>query len=84
MVEVQRLGARGAGSATPARGRGRPARRSPDRLLRDAWWIHDLLADLDADDHVTRARLLSARDEVRLEAAQQWHERGWRPITEAF
>lgn len=58
--------------------------RSPDRLLRDAWSIRHLLEDLDADDHVTRTRLLVARDEVRLEAAQQWHARGWRPITEEF
>lgn len=83
MVEVEQRDAGGAASTARAPAH-RTGGRSPDRLVRDAWWIHDLLVDLDADDHVTRARLLSARDEVRLEAAQQWHERGWRPITEAF
>lgn len=58
--------------------------RSPEELLRDAWAIRKLLDDLDADDHDVRVRLLLARDELRLEAARQWRERGWRPITDEF
>ena len=56
--------------------------RTPDELLRDALAIHDLLADLEPEDHRARAALLSARARVRYEAAVQWHARGWRPITE--
>lgn len=67
-------------------GRGAPDRpsrsRTPDELLRDAWAIHHLLDDLDEDEHEVRIRLLVARDRVRLEAAQLWHDRGWRPITD--
>lgn len=84
MVELQQREARGNGSIPPGRADHRPARRSPDRVLRDAVIIRDLLDGLDAADHRTRTRLLVARDQVRLEAAQQWHARGWRPITEPF
>ena len=58
--------------------------RSPDELLRDALALRQLLDDLGADDHELRMRLVEARDRVRLEAAAQWHARGWRPITDAF
>ena len=56
--------------------------RSPDDLLREAWQLRHLLDDAGADDHATRIRLVSAQDRVRLEAARQWRERGWRPITD--
>lgn len=82
-MEAQRTEARGTTATASARAGDRRQRRSPDQLLRDAWQIRHLLRDLDADDHVTRTKLLAARDQVRLEAAQQWHERGWRPITDA-
>lgn len=61
-----------------------PATRGPDELLRDAWAIRRLLEGLDEDDHDLRIRLLLARDELRLEAARQWRDRGWRPITDEF
>lgn len=59
-------------------------RPTPDALLRRATAIRRLLDDADEDDHVLRMRLVAAQDQVRLEAAQQWHERGWRPITDAI
>lgn len=58
-------------------------RRSPDDLLREAWALRDLLDGADPDDHAERIRLVSAQDQVRLEAARQWREQGWRPITDA-
>ena len=58
------------------------ARRTPDELLRDAVAIRALLDDLEADQHAVRSRLLLARDRLRVEAALQWRERGWRPITD--
>lgn len=56
--------------------------RGPDRLLRDALAIRALLADLEEDEHALRSRLLLARDRLRREAARQWREHGWRPITD--
>lgn len=56
---------------------------TPDDLLRRAWAIRRLLDDTEPDDHALRIRLVAALDVVRLEAAQQWHARGWRPITDA-
>lgn len=58
-------------------------RRSPDDLLREAWALRSLLDGADPDDHAARIRLVSAQDQVRLEAARQWREHGWRPITDA-
>ena len=58
--------------------------RSPGALLADALAIRSLLDDLGDDEHRTRTKLLLARDEVRREAARQWREHGWRPITDAF
>lgn len=46
--------------------------------------IRHLLDDLADDEHSTRAKLLAARDQVQREAARQWREHGWRPITEEF
>ncbi len=57
--------------------------RTPDQLLRDAVAIRTLLDETDEADHAARIRLVASQDRVRLEAAQQWHARGWRPITEA-
>lgn len=56
--------------------------RTPDQLLRDALAIRALLADLRDDEHALRSRLLLARDRLRREAARQWREHGWRPITD--
>lgn len=56
--------------------------RTPDDLLRDALAIRALLEDLEDEEHELRSRLLLARDAVRLEAARQWRERGWRSITD--
>lgn len=56
---------------------------TPDELLRSATAIHALLADVDEDDHRTRIRLVAAQDRVRTEAARQWRQHGWRPITDA-
>lgn len=56
---------------------------TPDDLLRRARAIRRLLDDTDPDDHAMRIRLVAALDVVRLHAAQQWHARGWRPITDA-
>lgn len=65
----------------PRGGELRPAR-SPDDLLREAWAIHDLLEGAAPDDHASRIRLVAAQDALRLEAARQWRQRGWRPITD--
>lgn len=58
--------------------------RSPDELLRDALALRGLLDDVEPHEHQLRIRLVEARDRVRLEAAAQWHARGWRPITDRF
>jgi hypothetical protein len=60
------------------------APRTPDELLRDAWAIRHLLDDLAPDEHDVRIRLIVARDRLRLEAAQQWRDHGWRAITDEF
>lgn len=57
--------------------------RTPDQLLRDAVAIRRLLDETGDDDHATRIRLVASQDRVRVEAARQWRDRGWRPITEA-
>lgn len=82
-MQVQRARGRGVASSARDPADDRP-RRSPDQLLRDAWIIRNLLDDLAVDEHSTRAKLLAARDQVRREAARQWREHGWRPITEEF